>query len=293
MSLLEEGPRESQRERLRQIAAIIIQKTWRRFLCREVFKYFKELVSHCNQRDPKTILKSVNPREAELLDAAAGVFIRFRLGGITFPPNIYYKIFTHRPITDVCASSPKDYTQLDLKKAVARQTNNSWPLVQEDRSGWYQRLENNSWRLFCSKVVSMGEPTEISANKKLDFHYSRLQRQQDVDMWRKKRKIEWLKQMFNQGRLQTHPVHHHMATTLVEISAQQVMDTIEEKGNDEILEWELDELLAWTNTLNFEEYLQEWRGLACSNSSEPSKDFHSYPPGLDPHEFAAVADEDS
>lgn len=72
---------------------------------------------------------------------------------ITFPPNIYYKIFTYRPITDVCASSPKDYTQPGVKQPVARQTNNCWPLMQEDRSGWYQRMENNSWRLFCSKVV--------------------------------------------------------------------------------------------------------------------------------------------
>lgn len=76
---------------------------------------------------------------------------------ITFPPNIYYKIFTHRPIADVCASSPKDYTQLGLKKPVARQTNNGSPLMLVDRSGWYQRMENNSWRLFCSKVKNVQE----------------------------------------------------------------------------------------------------------------------------------------
>ncbi|KAM7370087.1 hypothetical protein PAMP_011370 [Pampus punctatissimus] len=242
--------------------------------------------------------------KAVLLDAAAGVFIRFRLGGITFPPNIYYKIFTHRPIADVCASSPKDYTQPGLKKLVAWQTNNGWPLMQEDRSGWYQRMENNSWRLFCSKVVPKGEPNEIGADKKINFHYSRLQRKHDVDKWRKRRKIEWLKHMkpiyhplflsyrYNQGRLQARPVHRHMAT-LVGSSTQEVMETIEEKGDDEILEWELDELLAWTNTLNFEEYMQEWRHLACSHSSEQSKDEPSSPHRLHPHDFAGVADEDS
>lgn len=82
---------------------------------------------------------------------------------ITFPPNIYYKIFTHRPIADVCASSPKDYTQPGLKKPVPRQTNNGWPPMQEDRSGWYQRMENNSWRLFCSKVKNMSLITLCSA----------------------------------------------------------------------------------------------------------------------------------
>lgn len=40
---------------------------------------------------------------------------------------------------------------------------------------------------------------------------------------------------------------------LVESSAQELMETVEKKGDDEILEWELDELLAWTNTLNFKE----------------------------------------
>ncbi|XP_044033263.1 protein MFI [Siniperca chuatsi] len=283
MSLQEEGPQEPQQETLQQTAVRIIQMAWRRHVYREVFKYFKELITHCNQQDPQTILKTVNPREAELLDAAAGVFIRFRLGGITFPPNIYYKIFTHRPIADVCASSPKDYTQLGLKRPVARQTNNICPLMQVDRSGWYQRMENNSWRLFCSKVVPTGEPIEIGADKKMDFHHSRLQRQQDVNKWRKKRKIEWLKQMYNHGRLETHSVYRHMAK-LVENSAQEVMDTTEEKGDNETLEWELDDLLAWTNTLSFEEYMEEWRRLACSHSSEQK---------LDPQEHAGVADEDS
>ncbi|XP_070708843.1 protein MFI [Pempheris klunzingeri] len=269
-SLQEEGPQGPQQEVLQQRAATIIQRAWKRYVYREVFANFKDIIIRCKQQDPQTILKSVNPREAKLLDAAAGVLVRFRLGGISFPPNIYYKIFTHRPITDMCANSPKDYTQLDLKKPVGRQTNSGRHRVTGgDRSGWYQRMENNSWRLFCSKVV-LGEPTEIEAHKKMDFHYSKLHRQQDVNKWRKRRKIEWLKQMYNQGRQQTHPAHRHM-TSLVRNSAQEVMDTIEEKGDDEILDWELDELLAWTNTLNFEQYTQEWRRLACSQSSEPSK----------------------
>ncbi|XP_056290690.1 protein MFI [Pseudoliparis swirei] len=232
---------------------------------REVFKYFKELIGHFKQQDPRAILKAVNPREAELLDAGAGVFIRFRLGGITFPPNIYYKIFTYRPITDLCASSPKDYTQPSLKKPVSRQ----------ERPGWYQRTENNSWRLFCSKVVPMNESKEIGANKKMEFHYSRLQRQQDVDKWRQGRKIEWRKKMYKQGRQQTQLVHRHMAaTTLVVNSGQEAVDGTEEKGQEEVLDLELEEMMAWTNTLNFEEYMQQWLCLACSHSSEPSHGEH-------------------
>ncbi len=40
-----------------------------------------------------------------------------------FPPNIYYKIFTHRPIVDMCANSPKDYTRAEAKKIKAKDTN--------------------------------------------------------------------------------------------------------------------------------------------------------------------------
>lgn len=48
--------------------------------------------------DPRAMLRAINPREAALLDAAAGAHVRFRLGGVNFPPQVYYKIFTHRPV---------------------------------------------------------------------------------------------------------------------------------------------------------------------------------------------------
>ncbi|XP_036935741.1 protein MFI isoform X3 [Acanthopagrus latus] len=277
-----------------QIAARRIQRAWIRYVYREVFKYFKYRISHWNQQDPRRMLKTVNPREAELLDAAAGVFIRFRLGGMTFPPSIYYKIFTHRPITDVCASSPRNYARQGLKQPAAPQSKRGLPVGQEDRSGWYQRMENNSWRLFCCKVVPTADPAEVGANKKKDFHYSKLQRRRDVDEWRKRRKIKWLMQMYNRGRLQTDPEHGCMAT-MEENSAQKGMGVTEEKGDDETpKDWELEELLAWTNTLNFEDYMEEWRCLACSHSSERSIDVHPHPSVLDPHEpaAAAVADDD-
>lgn len=38
-----------------------------------------------------------------------GVHVRFRLGGYTFPPQIYFKIYTHRPLCDVNAFAPRDY----------------------------------------------------------------------------------------------------------------------------------------------------------------------------------------
>uniref|UniRef100_A0A673CFC5 Uncharacterized protein n=1 Tax=Sphaeramia orbicularis TaxID=375764 RepID=A0A673CFC5_9TELE len=181
--------------------------------------------------NPADRLTSVLLCQAELLDATAGVFIRFRLGGISFPPNIYYKVFTYRPITDMCASSPRDYTKPGRRKP-------------EDQTGWYRRMENNGWRLFSNKMLPKDESTVIGADKKLDFHYSKLQRRQDVDRWRKRRKLEWLRHMYRRGRLQS-----RLAMDATEKN-EEVQE--EEQEEQEELE-ELEELLTWSNTLNFEE----------------------------------------
>ncbi|KAM4544140.1 protein MFI-like [Fundulus diaphanus] len=245
-----EEAQNGRQDALPQVAAKIIQRAWRRYVCKEVFRHIQKLIHHCNQQDPQTILRTVNPREAELLDAAAGVFIRFRLGGVTFPPKVYYKIFTYRPIVDLCSSSPRDYYQLGLKKLLVQKSDPAPKRTEE--SGWYKRVENNNWRLFCCKAVGSNEPIEMGVNKKIDFHPSRMQRKQDVSKWKKRKKIEWLKQMYREGRLQAPSDQAHM-TTLGGSSAQEVMEANEEKGDDEILDWDLDELLSWTNSLNFEE----------------------------------------
>lgn len=42
--------------------------------------------------DPRLLLRTINPGEAGLFDRASGVHVRFRLGGYSFPPSIYYKV---------------------------------------------------------------------------------------------------------------------------------------------------------------------------------------------------------
>ena len=39
----------------------------------------------------------------------AGVHVRFRLGGSCFPPLLFYKIYTRRPIADIGTFCPRDY----------------------------------------------------------------------------------------------------------------------------------------------------------------------------------------
>lgn len=40
-----------------------------------------------------------------------GTHVRFRLGGFSFPPSIYFKIYTHRPLCDINSFAPRDYSK--------------------------------------------------------------------------------------------------------------------------------------------------------------------------------------
>lgn len=92
----------------------------------------------------------ISPQESFLADPASGLHVRFRLGGqcflefsysfkiwffealwmlkispscfvsrcmpsspsgLSFPPAIYYKVFTHNPVTDIGSFAPRDYTK--------------------------------------------------------------------------------------------------------------------------------------------------------------------------------------
>ncbi|XP_007249035.3 protein MFI [Astyanax mexicanus] len=263
---------ESTQDSVYDRAARVIQRTWRRHVDIAVFKYIKSLVNFRNQGDPRFLLKCVNPREADMLDAASGVYIRFRLGGTTFPPNIYYKIFTHHPIVDLCTSSPRDYTHVGQRRPVPIQIHNGQPVVQDDRSGWYRRIENNSWRLLSGKIYPHGDPTtQNTNNKRSEFHHCRIHRKQDVERKKKIRKIEWMKKMYGEGALHAHTEHKETAQ-LVENAMQVIMRAVLQQGVDSVLEWEVDELIEWTNALNFDEYLNEWKDLGTSNTSALRKD---------------------
>ncbi|XP_077197714.1 protein MFI isoform X2 [Paroedura picta] len=226
-------------EATRENAAVIIQRSWKRWL-------------------------------AELLDAGAGVHIRFRLGGVKFPPCIYYKIFTHRPVVDMCANSPKDYAKLSALKGKRGESQGDH---KEDLSGWYQRIENNGWRLLSPRFWKALDSVTAEDNLKVkEFHYSKVQKKQDVEKRRKKRKIEWLKKMYYGESLQVKTLDP-VQTFLIQRSAEGLIACLGDEGLDGVLEWEVDEMLKWTNALNYEEYVKQWKQLGTSKLSEDYSGF--------------------
>ncbi|KAJ6662298.1 hypothetical protein lerEdw1_012462 [Lerista edwardsae] len=251
-------------------AVTIIQRAWRRWLDLGVFGYYKELIGFRRCGEPCQLMKCIEPREAEFLDAAAGVHIRFRLGGLSFPPNIYYKIYTHRPVVDICANSPKDYAKLAAKKARSgKQKKESI----DDNCGWYKRIENNGWRLLSVRFWKALDPLTAQDNAEVKkFHVCKVRKKQDAERIRKKRKIKWLKQMYFGEKLQTRTLDPSM-TILVQRVMEGFCNTVADEFVDSVMEWEVDEMLKWTTALNYEDYVKQWKELGTSNISEGFQGF--------------------
>ena len=175
------------RSDMEEEAAQTIQRTWRRFSNRRIYQYFRDLILCRERSDPVLILKSLSPYEASIVDKKSGIFLRFRLGGSSFPPTVYFKCFTKQHITDICSFAPRNYVK-------ERQTK------QEHEEEWYMRHENNGWRPISDPVMEdlkneRDEVTERTGEKRRAFHPVRLVRQVDLLRKRKQTKLKWLKKM--------------------------------------------------------------------------------------------------
>lgn len=254
-------------------AAIVIQRVWRRHIDMQVYKYYRDLINFKTRGNPAVMLRCINPTEAKLLDAAAGVNVRFRLAGDRFPPNIYYKIYTNRPIQDLCANSPKDYTRGQAKRLTVKDQHSDVrvkDLPIDDQEGWYRRVENNGWRLVSDRLIHhiMNDPvTWETSRKEYKFDHNRLKRRQDVEKRKKQMKIEWMQKMYKEGMLKA-KAEDRETVQLIEGAAAGMVATVEAQGPDALEDWEVDELLDWTTSLNFDEYRHGWEDLATSATSQ-------------------------
>lgn len=92
-------------------SALVIQNAWKAWNGKRIFKFYKSLLAIWQVNNSCRLLKFINPKEAQLIEAATGLHTKFRLGGRYFPPTVYYKIFVHHPIIDMNSFSPRDYTK--------------------------------------------------------------------------------------------------------------------------------------------------------------------------------------
>jgi hypothetical protein len=250
-------------------AAFKIQDMWRRHCFRKIYRYFKDLVLNKLKGTPSELLRNIIPGETCLLDKAAGAHVRFRLGGMIFPPMIFFKIYIHRPLCDVNAFAPRDYTkevtkvnplQLHNKpdsalkgtlhpvhssiRVGARYFNTKITTTNASGEGWYRRGDFNNWRPISTLALNEAF-TQSGAMNRDDipfgvtrpedktakpFHFSRLVRTIDIVRERKKRRREWMVKSYLLSAAAKDRVSLHRNPALADIDATR--EALESRMNE-------------------------------------------------------------
>lgn len=253
-----------------------ICRAWRRYSTVRIYRYYRDLIRFRERGDPAVLLRAVNPREANMSDAACGTHVRFRLGGATFPPIIFYKIYTHRPVTDMCAFSPRDYVAAALEKKQSRrrhtvyQPGETRPARDDSMEGWYKRIENNGWRPVSERVlVDVDEVTARTAAKAYTFHFDPGMRREDKIRRQKQKQREWMMKMYaNKGEGEGGAATGVGTVKGTRRAPGAFGGDDEDDDLDAFLDEDEMELLNWSTTLDFESYQQSWRTIATSSRSE-------------------------
>jgi hypothetical protein len=185
------------------LAAVAIQNCWRGYMSTRIFRYYRDLISFQERGMPNQLLRCVNPAEARLLDAASRTHVRFRLGGASFPPTIYYKVFVHGGLLDIGSFAPRDYTEEGSKKMAPRHSVRPGDMLPDhDHDGWYRRLERNNWRPMSMKLVEEGLDLHLGRGtvQQQVFHHSKSLRKDEQERRKRTKKRDWLQKMYTPNR---------------------------------------------------------------------------------------------
>ena len=166
--------------------------------------------------------------------------------------------------------APRDYTKQYLKLPDAKRRHNKTthlpPLPSESSlDGWYKRIENNGWRPVSNKHLHQMNMdyyygTERSGGNVKSmpvFQHSKQVRKEELEVRRRQKKIEWMQKMYKTGMLRSKGDESEAANELVAETAKNLFDAYQREGNGGggggVEDWEVDQLLDWTNALDFGE----------------------------------------
>ncbi len=152
--------------------------------------------------------------------------------------------------------APRDYTKQYLKLPAAKLRHNKIrTLPTESLEGWYKRIENNGWRPVSNKHLHQMNLDYYYGTEKCKpipvFQHSKLVRKQEIEAKRKQKKIEWMQKMYKAGILRSKSDDPE-TNELVEDTAKNLLNSCQH-NNGGIEDWEVDQLIDWTNALDFGE----------------------------------------
>jgi IQ calmodulin-binding motif len=266
-------------------AALKVQRAWRSYTNTKIFRYYKELIRFKLKGNPKELLKTINPSEAHLIDKASNVHLRFRLGGYKFPPLIYYKIYIHSGVVDVNSFAPRDY---EAMKKASKKTTINIKFEDEDvkaiTTGWYERSDNNGWRPITENIIIPFDKVELqTSNKPVPFHHDKNKRREAKIKQKRKKKIVWLKKLYNEGKkIEEMELQHEVIKKIPEFEENGEVDPKNPFDDEKLLDLNEDELneyvnglMKWSETLDFDSYVDNWFQIATSGpiESETTEDF--------------------
>ena len=273
-------------------AAARVQRAWRSYSYRRTFAYYRDMLRFRETTDPAAMLRCINPREGRLADAAAGLHLRFRLGGSCFPPLVLYKIFTHRHVADLGAFAPRDYAR-ESRDAPAESTHNKAPaakparrgraeVLEEDfilepelrefrrpdgslgyrnETGWYERLDHNGWRPISDRMLADPEAAAEavkSSRGTASYHHVPQVRREERERRKREKQREWMVKLYSGG---VGPGGGEGQPALKEQLAAGLQGEVGGGEGD-------DDLLDWCEKLDFDDYHDNWLSLACSGGSD-------------------------
>eukprot|EP00835_Amoeboradix_gromovi_P005120 NODE_452_length_8270_cov_0.487823.p5 type:complete len:145 gc:universal NODE_452_length_8270_cov_0.487823:5449-5883(+) len=85
-------------------------------------------------KNSKFVFKYLDYNEIQLIKSLPNTYVRFRLDGLSFPPNILYKICS-AGVVDINSFAPRNYKC-------------------PSSNAWYLRADRNEWRSINYQVIS-------------------------------------------------------------------------------------------------------------------------------------------
>lgn len=91
----------------------------------------------------------------------------------------------------------------------------------------------------------------------------KLLRKQDLEAKKKTKKIEWMKKMYKNGMLKP-KTNDKESVLIVSETAEQIINAYDNNKINEIDDWEIDQLIEWTNTLSYNDYIESWKTIGTT-----------------------------